>query len=480
MKQFTVFILFLCLFLPRIKGQEALKILRIGDSNTSGYTSGSHFEDLMNDATIPWIAQGTRKSWGHQYDYNYSEGYGGTRIEFFTEFQQSYKEETLNHVPIERIFDDYTPDFIFLMIGTNNLSGKTSLDIADLKGKLNLLLNEIEARTPSTTHVLVSKIIPAADPTRNALTHQFNEEVVSVLVQERIDDNKRYHLVDNYSVLDPDIHLMDGVHANSTGYKIVNKTWFDALVPLLTNQGQEQEPFNGTPIMIPGLIQAEQYDLGGQGYAFSDSDIDNEGKAFRNDGVDIEATTDVGGGFNVGWIEGGEWLEYAIDVEESAPYSFEFRVASASSTGQFSLELDHTEIISPQSVVSTGGWQTWSSINVNNIELPQGEHTLRLKFIDGPFNINYVDISSVITNTQKEISTTAQSFPNPTSGLINVFIENRSNATYRILSVEGKVEKEGMLYKSRNQLDLSLLARGLYFLIIDDNENVYSQAITKY
>ena len=117
---------------------------------------------------------------------------------------------------------------------------------------------------------------------------------------------------------------------------------------------------------------------------------------------------------------------------------------------------------------------------MNNIELPQGEHTLRLKFIDGPFNINYVDISSVITNTQKEISTTAQSFPNPTSGLINVFIENRSNATYRILSVEGKVEKEGMLYKSRNQLDLSLLARGLYFLIIDDNENVYSQAITKY
>src|SRR5690606_36778377 len=75
----------------------------------------------------------------------------------------------------------------------------------------------------------------------------------------------------------------------------------------------------GNPWLIeraePTRIEAENFDEGGPEIAYHDNDPANRGGAYRNEGVDIQSTTDTGGGFNLGWIEQpGEWLEYTIDV----------------------------------------------------------------------------------------------------------------------------------------------------------------------
>ena len=57
---------------------------------------------------------------------------------------------------------------------------------------------------------------------------------------------------------------------------------------------------------VPGTIEAEDFD------AFWDSTDENEGGQYRSTAVDIEPTTDAGGGYNVGWLADGEWLEYSI------------------------------------------------------------------------------------------------------------------------------------------------------------------------
>src|SRR5258708_5262982 len=67
-------------------------------------------------------------------------------------------------------------------------------------------------------------------------------------------------------------------------------------------------PFYGHVLQLPGLWQAEAFDNGGEGVAYHDTTAVNEGGAFRNTGVDIEPTLDVGGGYNVGWTHAGEWL----------------------------------------------------------------------------------------------------------------------------------------------------------------------------
>ncbi len=51
------------------------------------------------------------------------------------------------------------------------------------------------------------------------------------------------------------------------------------------------------------VVQVEDYTT------YNDSDSGNAGNSYRNDDVDIEATSDAGGGFNVGWTTAGEWLE---------------------------------------------------------------------------------------------------------------------------------------------------------------------------
>ena len=58
---------------------------------------------------------------------------------------------------------------------------------------------------------------------------------------------------------------------------------------------------------LPGTIQAENFDNGGEGVAYHDTTSGNAGGAFRSTDVDIEAAS--GGGYDVGWIDAGRVAE---------------------------------------------------------------------------------------------------------------------------------------------------------------------------
>src|SRR5687768_356997 len=77
-----------------------------------------------------------------------------------------------------------------------------------------------------------------------------------------------------------------------------------------------------------------------------------------NVNVDIETTSDSGGGCNVGWIESGEWLEYSINVPAGA-YRADVRVASMSGGGSYSIQIDGAQVVAVTAVANTGGWQSW-------------------------------------------------------------------------------------------------------------------------
>ena len=44
----------------------------------------------------------------------------------------------------------------------------------------------------------------------------------------------------------------------------------------------------------------------------------------------IQATSDTGGGYNVNWLSGGDWLEYTIKVTSAGTYDLRLRVAGTS------------------------------------------------------------------------------------------------------------------------------------------------------
>lgn len=145
-------------------------------------------------------------------------------------------------------------------------------------------------------------------------------------------------------------------------------------------------------IGLPGRIQAEDYRAGGAGVGFHDMTGGNSGGQYRWDNVDIEASTDAGGGFNVGWIDAGEWLAYDVSVAQGGSYTFILRMASAVSGTKSAVVSVDGAAVGTFSLTDASGWQSWKSVTVQNVRLTAGNHVLRISMSTGGFNINYLDV----------------------------------------------------------------------------------------
>ena len=153
---------------------------------------------------------------------------------------------------------------------------------------------------------------------------------------------------------------------------------------------RQQLPYEPSPALIPGQIEAERFDLGGPAVAYNDVDLPNNGGQFRlGESVDIELSSE--GSFNVGWIRQGEWLEYTTNVAVAGHYSVESRVAAATAGGTFHLEFNGVDRTGPIVTGVTGGWQTWATRTVQ-AAIPVGEQVMRFVNDSGSssqFNLNW-------------------------------------------------------------------------------------------
>jgi hypothetical protein len=137
-------------------------------------------------------------------------------------------------------------------------------------------------------------------------------------------------------------------------------------------------PFSGSPVALPGTIQAENYDGGGEGVAYHDTTSGNSGSVYRTDGVDLQDAVDTGGGFKVKSAVAGEWLNYTVNVTAAGTYTFAARVASSGTGGTFHIEVNGVDKTGPIVVPNTGGWQTWQTISRTGIALSAGPQVIRL------------------------------------------------------------------------------------------------------
>ena len=95
------------------------------------------------------------------------------------------------------------------------------------------------------------------------------------------------------------------------------------------------------------------------------------------------------GGYNVGWIASGEWLEYTVSVAMTGNYDIEARVASELGGGIFHIEFEGIDVTEEVS------WQTYTSIFVNDVSLTAGDHIMRISMDADYFNINWLDFTTI-------------------------------------------------------------------------------------
>lgn len=135
-------------------------------------------------------------------------------------------------------------------------------------------------------------------------------------------------------------------------------------------------------------FQAENYNN------YYDTTAGNTGGAYRNDSVDIQTTTDSGGGYNVGWIAKGEWLVYNnLNITTSGNYIVRLRVASPSGATA-SADLNGGAIVLGNfSIPNTGGYQKWTTIS-KTVHINAGNYRLGVFAQSSGWNFNWIEVTT--------------------------------------------------------------------------------------
>ena len=150
-------------------------------------------------------------------------------------------------------------------------------------------------------------------------------------------------------------------------------------------------PFHGFPVPIPGQIEAEDFDSGGSWTAFWDASPGNAGGAYRSTDVDIQGSSE--GGYNVGWVSAGEWLNYTVDVASAGSYTVQLRVASPVGGWMHVGFNTSSNVWIAVAVPNTGGWQKWTTVSVP-VTLGAGVQQLTLLSDTGGYNVNNMNVVS--------------------------------------------------------------------------------------
>ena len=153
--------------------------------------------------------------------------------------------------------------------------------------------------------------------------------------------------------------------------------------------GSTPAPFNG-PHQVPGVLQAEDYDLGGEGVAYHDTIAGNQGGAYRTDDVDIERMQ--AGGDAIAYIRDGEWLSYTLSVASSGQYTTTFRTAAWSSGKAIRILVDDQEVGTVQ-VSNTGSSEQYTMVTTT-LPLTAGVRHLKLLFIGDEQNLDQVSFTA--------------------------------------------------------------------------------------
>jgi len=179
---------------------------------------------------------------------------------------------------------------------------------------------------------------------------------------------------------------------------------------------------------IPGKIECEFYDRGGEAIAYHDSDAINNGSGKLNpangtylnefrmhEGVDISYTKENNvdnNPFNrvmpameqlyVGWTNPGEWIAYSIEVKKTGFYAIA-TMYTANGDGAISFDIDNKPATGNLTIPSTHNdadtvawrqWHHWNRIDsLTSINISKGKHVITLHIQQhGQMNFDYFEL----------------------------------------------------------------------------------------
>ena len=217
---------------------------------------------------------------------------------------------------------------------------------------------------------------------------------------------------------------------------------------------------------LPGKLEAENF--------------------YINEGLQIEPTSDPGGGYNIGHTTTGDYAEYRIRVGETGDYIVEARLASNSTAGKIQLDQMNAahEVINSTTFNTpvTNGWQTWTTVSTS-IKLDAGSGFLRMKVLQPEFNLNWITFNkNVVTAVdEKQQQPGFSIYPNPADSTVTIVVGIDTSSKKRqliIRNIAGKaIKKIDKVNTGNNDIDIQSLPSGAYVVELKANDKRYTEKL---
>lgn len=187
--------------------------------------------------------------------------------------------------------------------------------------------------------------------------------------------------------------------------KIENNLFHPDVVDAMFRQTNDDsvQPFKAHKFKNEYRLFAVDYDLGREGVAYKDSISGtywvstgertswNDGRVYRNDGVDIQiCTDDVTNGYAVTGFHSGEWLHYTITAEKTGKYNLLFRVSADSPKNELLLEING-EKINNITIPNKYGVGEWEYSVIKGVSLNNGDNSIKISAKGKGISINYIE-----------------------------------------------------------------------------------------
>lgn len=188
--------------------------------------------------------------------------------------------------------------------------------------------------------------------------------------------------------------------------KLENNYFHKEVVDAMIRQPHSEEtiPFSEVFIDDTGVLKAANYDMGRIGDAYFDNvagnyyistggdrESWNNGRTYRNDGVDIfplEPRNNYEDVY-VGDMEEGEWMQYTFRVAKNGKFELSFRTA-ANSPGKAAVQINGTTY---PAFTLPSSENEWTETQIKNIPLQKGENRLRFLVEEGGFKLEQIQVN---------------------------------------------------------------------------------------
>jgi hypothetical protein len=251
-----------------------------------------------------------------------------------------------------------------------------------------------------------------------------------------------------------------------------------------------QGPFLGMPHAIPGKIECEDYDFGGEGVSFHELTAGNKFLVtyHGDDPVDVGASGDEGGGYNIGDFQDGEWVNYTVDVAATGLYDIEIRYATAMDGSSISLSVDGLNLTGTVPTPNTNNWDGYASVSVAGKSITRGEHILTMRCVKGYQNVNWLRFTNSAVGIFDEqpagpaVYELSRIYPNPFNLFTTVAYQlaepSRAELTvYDLLGTKVKTLVDEQQDAGFHQVSFQAenLAPGIYFVRLVVGRQIYQK-----